>query len=284
MSPAPLLITGGTGYLGAELIRQAIAQGQPVAATYHTQAPPPLAGVTWHALDLRDPAAVQQVVAQVRPYAVIHTAFRQYDPDLWAATATGAGAVAQAAWHGNARLIHLSSDVIFDGEQPIAYTEADPPNPISAYGEAKAAAEQLVRAAHPQAVLVRTSLIYGFNPIDRHTRFILEVADGVQQAALFHDELRCPVFVGDLAAALLELVPMTWHGILNVAGGAVVSRYQFGQLLAAYYGRDPQRIVGGYTTDHPVRRPRNCALDLTLARSLLSTPLRGVPDVLRDRG
>lgn len=277
-----LLITGGTGYLGAELVRQAVQQGWRVVATSHSQSPPALPAVVWQPLDLRDVAAVQSLIGQVQPAAIIHTAFRQYDPDLWAVTAQGAGAVAQAAQQFNARLIHMSSDVIFDGEKPTAYTEADPPTPISAYGEAKAAAEQLVQVAHPRAVLVRTSLIYGFAPMDRHTRFILDVADGVQQAALFRDELRCPVFVGDLAAALLELIPLAWSGIINLAGGAVLSRYEFGRLLAAHYGRNPDNITGGLTTDYPVRRPRNCALDLTLAHSLLQTPLRGVPAVLAE--
>jgi dTDP-4-dehydrorhamnose reductase len=274
-----ILITGGTGYLGRVLVRQALAQQATVAATYHSH-PPDQPAAHWFSLDLRDPSALDQILDQFAPDLVIHTAFQQYGPDLHAITALGAGAVAVATAARNIRLIHLSSDALFDGERTNAYTEADPPSPITPYGTAKAEAERLVAAANPGATLVRTSLIYGFNPLDMHTRFALDVAAGRRNEALFVDEIRCPIWVEDLAAALLELGAVTYNGTLHIAGAEALSRYTFGQLLVAHHDGDPSALASARSADQPVRRPRNCVLAIDTAQALLRTPLRGVRAVL----
>lgn len=279
-----ILITGGTGYLGGALVRQARAAGHSVAATYLSQAPPAAQGGLWAPLDIRDSLAVDELLARLRPEVVIHTAFVQSGPALMAVTAEGAGNVARAAAGARARLIHLSSDVIFDGEREGAYGEADPPAPISDYGRAKARAEALVAAAHPGAAIVRTSLIYGFAPIDKISRFTLDVAAGRTAARLFTDEYRCPVYVEDLAAGLLELAGLSYGGVLNMAGAERVSRYELGRLIAWAWGVDPDGIPAGLSGESPAPRPRNCALDSSRAGALLRTRLRGIGEVLRAEG
>lgn len=274
-----MLITGGSGFLGSMLVELARAQGWNVVATYHAHEPQ-MRGVRWEALDLRDGAATRALIERCAPDAVIHTAYRQEGPDMAAITADGAGAVAQGAYAAKARLIHMSSDVVFDGERSGRYTETDAPLPVTAYGAAKAAAERLVADAHPAALIVRTSLIYGgLERPGRHERFVLDVIDGRAEAIFFADELRCPIEVGDLAAALLELAGLDRSGILHVAGPDVVSRYEFACLVARAFGRDPARVRGGSSPAAP-RRPRNCALDSCVAQSILTTRVRGVREVL----
>lgn len=278
-----ILITGGTGYLGGALVRMAAGAGHAVAATYFSQAPPATPGATWLPLDVRDALAVEEALEALRPEVVIHTAFVQTGPELMAVTSDGAGHVARAAAALGARLIHMSSDVIFDGEREGAYSEADPPAPISDYGRAKARAEALVAAAHPAAAIVRTSLIYGFDPVDKISRFALDVAEGRSTARLFSDEYRCPVYVEDLAAALLELAGTGYAGALNIAGPERVSRYELGALVARAWGVDPAGLVPALSAESPAPRPRNCALDISRARALLRTRLRGVSEVLGAR-
>jgi dTDP-4-dehydrorhamnose reductase len=278
-----LLITGGTSYLGREVLRQARTQGWHISATHYSQSPAEAADVAWLPLDIREAGAVDRVVENVRPDAVIHTAFQQSGPDMWDTTALGTHNVASAARTAQARLIHLSSDVIFDGERVLPYTEDDSPDPIIPYGTAKADAEHFVTTAHPEAIVVRTSLIYGFAPIDRHTQFILDIAEGRSAAQLFRDEYRCPIFVGDLAGALLELASTNYRGIIHIAGTECLSRYEFGRLLAAFHGYDPARLSSGLSADQDTRRPRNCQLDVQRARELLRTPLRGIREVLADQ-
>ena len=274
-----LLITGGAGYLGAELVRVAATQGWDTVATYFAHRPARLLanGVV---LDIRDEREVIRVFAELRPAAVIHTAYRQSGPDLWAATALGAGAVARAAWQIGARLVHLSSDAVFDGERVGSYQECDRLNPITPYGEAKAAAERLVAEQHTGALIVRTSLIYGGGERSKHENLVLDAADGRNTIAFFRDELRCPVLVSDLAAALLELVLSDLAGPLHVAGADMVSRFEFACLVATMHGRTTERLQGAFSAESLPRRPRNCALDSSRAQSLLRTRLRGVREIL----
>jgi dTDP-4-dehydrorhamnose reductase len=275
-----ILITGGTGYLGRALGRAAPNQGFDVAATYYSQAPLVDEHITWIPLDVRDPLAVEEACDHYRPDVIFHTAFRQHEPELYAVTALGAYHVAQSASSIGARLIHLSSDVIFDGEISTAYQESDPPDPITDYGRAKADAEHFVRLVVPGATIVRTSLIYGIHEIDRHTRFVLELIAGLQIGQLFDDEIRCPILVDDLVAALLELVSLNYAGVLHIAGADAISRYEFGRLLANYHGSDSSLLQAGLSSEQAARRPRNCRLNIAQARALLQTPLRGVFAVL----
>ena len=113
-----------------------------------------------------------------------------------------------------------------------------------------------------------------------HEQLVLDALAGRADVAFFTDELRCPIAVGDLAAALLELAPTDRAGRLHIAGADVVSRYEFAQLVAAAHGQDPARLRAAASATSNVRRPRNCALDSSLARQLLQTRLRGVREVL----
>jgi dTDP-4-dehydrorhamnose reductase len=269
-----LLVTGGTGYLGSELLRR-----EPAVGTWLTTEPP--ARGNWLRLDVRDSAAVRRGLERIRPGAVIHTAYRQDDR---ATTLDGAGAVAEAAAAVGARLVHLSSDVIFDGTKPGRYTEEDPPSPITDYGRAKAEAEHIVRSVHPGALVVRTSLIYGGREPSRHERLAREAAEGRGGMSFFSDELRTPVLVGELASALLELAARDEEGILHVAGPDTVSRYEFAFLLAQAHGLPGERILRARLAGSGVVRPANCALDSSRARALLRIRLRGVLEYAAGAG
>src|SRR5215217_5574495 len=132
-----ILITGGTGYLGAELIQRARAGGWDVGATSFSSLPDD-DSIAWLRLDIRDQPAVARAFDAWRPAVVIHTAYRQRGPDLWSTSAEGAGVIARAAREASARLIHMSSDALFDGTRAGSYSESDAPSPITAYGQAKA--------------------------------------------------------------------------------------------------------------------------------------------------
>jgi dTDP-4-dehydrorhamnose reductase len=276
--PQPLLVTGGTGYLGAELLRQ--AAGRPLVATHLTVDPVGADDVEWIRLDVRDSQAVLEEIERVRPAAVIHTAYRQEGEGARETTLGGAAAVAAASRSVGARLLHLSSDVIFDGTKPAPYDEDDSPSPITDYGRAKAEAERAVSEAHPGALLARTSLLYGGDGESRHELLALAAARGDRDVGFFDDELRCPVLVGDLAAALIELVDRPERGVLNLAGAEVVTRYEFACLVARAGGLSTERIRRTSIAEAGLERPRNCALATDRARSLLGTQLRGARECL----
>jgi dTDP-4-dehydrorhamnose reductase len=217
---------------------------------------------------VRDAGAVRSVLARLRPDAVIHTAYRQDGPGAREITVAGAENVARAARAVGARLVHLSTDVVFDGRKGAPYVEDDPPSPVTRYGRDKAEAEELVLAAHPDALVVRTSLIYG-GPGETASKHELAVRD--PGATFYEDEIRCPVQVGDLAAALLELAAGDLAGPLHVAGPDALSRAELAEL-----------VTGGPVDRGPAPpdRPLDCSLDSSRARSLLATELRGARAVL----
>jgi dTDP-4-dehydrorhamnose reductase len=239
-----LHVTGATGYLGSELVR---LRGD--ASTER--------------VEVRDADAVQALFERIRPEVVIHTAYRHDEADV---NTVGAENVARAAAAAGARLIHLSTDVVFDGRKGGPYLEGDPLSPVTAYGRGKAEAERRVAAAHPAALLVRTSLLYGGAEPSKH-----ELAARDPAFTFFTNEIRSPVHVGDLAAALLELAELDVVGPLHVAGPDAVSRAAFAELILGA----PVRSEAA-----PDTRPLDCSLDSSRAQGMLRTRLRGVREVL----
>jgi dTDP-4-dehydrorhamnose reductase len=274
VTPRRLLVTGGSGHLGGEVVRRARAAGwEAVGTSWRTR------GLA--RLDVRDPEAVHSLVDAVAPDCVVHTAYLQDGPDAWTTNVDGSAHVAEAASARGVRLIHLSTDLVFDGRAGRPYTEDDAANPLLAYGRAKAAAEAAVAERHPQATIVRTSLIYGGEGLSGHERRILDVADGRADLAFFTDELRCPVHVADLADALLELADAAHAGPLHLAGADGVSRYEMACLVAAANGRGTGRLRTTTSAGLAPERPRDCRLDCSRAAALLGRRLRGIRDVLR---
>lgn len=255
-----LLVTGGCGYLGRELVRRAPARGWEVRATWFSR--PPEGDAAWVRADVRDAEAMARAAKDVE--AVIHTAYRQGEGE-WETNADGSAAVAAAARHS--RLVHLSTDLVFDGTRG-RYREDDEPAPVGPYGESKAEAERRVAELHPSATIARTSLIYGgpvAGPQERLAR---------EGSRFFVDEIRSPVQVGDLASALLDVVELDLPGPLHLGGADDLSRFDFAVLL----GADPEAIERAHTT--PDRAP-NVSLDSSRAAAILPTRLRGAYDVLR---
>jgi dTDP-4-dehydrorhamnose reductase len=274
----PLLITGGSGYLGSHLARQARDRGH-VVATYFSH-PSHLPGCAMVPLDVRDGAAVTALLEHLRPQILIHTAFdMSSSAGMQAVIVDGARHVAAAAAAAGTRLVHLSSDMVFDGEHA-PYSESDPPDPITPYGRAKVAAERAVAQLCPAGAIVRTSLIYGFNPPDSRTLWVLDSLRQGQPITLFTDEVRCPVWVEQLAAAVLELAAGNEGGIWHLAGPQPLTRYEFGERLARAHGLDPAGITPGLSREGSLVRPRDLFLDVSKAQAHLRSPLWSVDAVL----
>lgn len=274
-----ILLTGASGYLGANLLRYFTAQRPDwnVHAAFFSI--PPAPGMpNAHSLDVRDPASVERVLDAVQPDIIFHTAaLTQSDnaDDLYDTNARGTAFLAQGAARRGARLVHLSSDVIFDGQRG-NYTEDDAPHPLTPYAVSKADAERAVLDSGANAVIVRTSLIYGFKPLDPRTRAVLRG----EMPRLFTDEWRCPIWVENLAAALTELGEGDYGGLLHVAGTQPLNRYEFGLKLMEALGGSSEQLVGVPSGQSGTLRPLDCTLDVSRARNLLKTHLMSVDQVV----
>lgn len=269
-----LLVVGGSGLLGREITRQAQLAGHSVVATHHRGAAA-ANGARWHRVDIRDREAVIGLVSTIAPQVIISAAYRQSD---WATTADGAVHVALAAAATGARLVHVSSDAVFSGAAP-SYDETRVPDPITPYGAAKAAAETAIKAVTPTAVIARTSLIIGRGDSPRE-RLVHALASGTASGALFTDDVRCPVHVGDLAAALLELARSPYAGVHHVAGADAISRHELAVLVAQRDGLDPGALPTGTRAASGIAGPLDVRLDCTRTQSRLATRLRGAHEFL----
>jgi len=275
-----VLIVGGTGLLGRELVRQAVAAGRPVAATWHQRPPDPAAaapGVPVHRIDLRDAELVASVITAVAPQVVINAAYRQDD---WTITADGAVRLARAAASAGARFVQVSTDAVFSG-RAVHCAEDAVPDPITPYGAAKAAAETAIRFGCPDAVIVRTSLIIGDHGESPQERRVRALVTGDQDGVLFTDDIRCPVHVADLAAALFELADSTDAGIRHVAGPDAMSRYRLGRLIALRDGLDPDALPVGRRAELGPPGPLDVRLDCARTAARLRTRIRGAAEFLR---
>lgn len=264
-----ILVIGGSGYLGREIVRQAVTADHRVATTFLTRWPE-ADGAQWLPLDVRDRRQVGEVVAAVEPDVVINAAYRQDD---WRSTADGAAYVALAAAEVGARLVHVSSDAVFSGTAA-CYGEAAVPDPTTPYGAAKAAAETAVKAISRGAVIARTSLILGDGD-SVHERRVHALAADRTSGFLFTDDVRCPVHVGDLATALLELAATAHAGTFHVAGADALSRHELGTLIAHRDGLDPATLPADRRAATALPGPIDLRLDTTATQRHLRTELRG---------
>jgi dTDP-4-dehydrorhamnose reductase len=269
-----VLVVGGSGLLGMELTRQARLAGDKVVATYHSR-PPTAADVDWRELDIRDREAVTALAVDAVPDLIINAAYRQSD---WTTTADGATHVALAAAAVGARFVQVSSDAVFSGTRA-SYDETDAPDPTTPYGAAKAAAETAVKGVTPAAIIARTSLIIGDGD-SQHERFVHALASGAATGALFIDDVRCPVHVTDLAAALLELAASPYTGVHHVAGADAISRYELGMLIAHRDGLDPAALPTAGRVGSGLAGPIELRLDCSRTQARLTTRLRGAREFL----
>ncbi len=281
-----VLITGASGYLGRHLLASLPTDWQ-VWAGWHRQPVHPGPALTPLCLDIGQAEAVAAAVRAIRPDLILHTAIARQPVDFDAIIVRGSAHIAAAAAQGGARLIHLSSDIVFDGTAE-SYSEAalpcpDPlsgqPDPLNPHGRAKARAEALVRQLHPATVIVRTSLIYGFSPLDHSTTWLAEGLRDGKAVTLFTDQIRCPVFAPDLAASLVDLAGVPFSGVLHLVGPTPISRYDFGLLLCHHLGLDPTGIRAVPTPPDFVA-PRQLVLTDGIARSLLRTRRRSPDECL----
>lgn len=291
-----VLITGASGLLGSNLVRDWADAFEVTGVVY--QHPVDLPGAQIRKADLSDLSAVRQLVEQVQPELVIHCAAAtkidecERDPRMARRLNRDmAGAVATASRSAGARLIHISTDSVYDGQQG-GYRETDPPSPINAYGQSKLEGEAVVREAHPSALIVRTN-IFGWNlGLKRNLAewFLARLVEG-KQCPGFTDVWFSPILVNLLGKSLLVLAETDASGVLHIGGATCLSKYEFGVKLANAFGYDPELIWPAELSDAGLgaRRGQRLCLDSSQAELLLGRPMAAVDDgiktlwELRDR-
>ena len=245
------LITGAGGQLGHHLL--AALDGEPVIA------------MTRADLDITDGAAVDSVIDQHRPDIVVnaaaYTAVDAAEEDTATAFAVNASAprlLATALRRVGGRLIHVSTDYVFDGAAGVAYEPNDPTAPRSVYGQSKLDGELAVRQTLPGAAhVVRTAWVYG-GPGPNFVDTMRRLERARETVDVVDDQVGSPTWVRDLAGALVALgrsdVP---PGVLHYANAGQASWCELAREVFRLVGADPARVhaVGTDAFPRPAPRP-----------------------------
>jgi dTDP-4-dehydrorhamnose reductase len=254
-------VTGASGLLGAAVILAA-ARRHEVVAVAHGH-PLRTDAIASEIVDLSERDAVAATIDRHRPEAIIHAAAMtdvdgaERDPERAARhNVTMAGLLATAARAIGARFIHVSTEAVFDGRAG-PYGEEDEPHPLNVYGATKLAGERSVLDAHPDALVVRTT-IYGWNaqPKTSLAEWFLARFERAEPAPGFDDAWMSPILVDDLADRLLRLLEVEVRGVLHVAGRECISKADFGRRLARAFGHDPELVIATKLADAGLVAPR----------------------------
>ena len=272
-----ILITGGSGYIGRNLIKKSTEKFY-ASWTYFRNK---VGGITSQSflLDMRNSESVRSLIYRIKPSLIYHLAYDRNE--LYESIVIGTRNILNACKGMNIKVFFLSTDSVFDGKRSW-YKEEDTPQPIFDYGRIKYEAEKIV--LEYGGLVIRTSLVYGLKPIDPRTD---ELLSGLKTShflyGYFTDEYRCPIFVDDLCESLLELPHMNTPRILHIAGSERINRYDFSVRLAKCFGFDGRTIPAGSLEGSGMIRPKDVSLQTSLAKKLLKTRLRSSVEVLEGK-
>jgi dTDP-4-dehydrorhamnose reductase len=194
-------------------------------------------------------------------------------------------AFAEAAASHDIPFIYFSSEYVFDGAGG-PYDEDAAANPINAYGRSKFLGERAVTERHPNALIVRTTVVYGPDPRERNFLYALRKAllsGSVFPAAA--DQISTPSYNRDVAAAVVALVRAGAGGVFHVVGPERLSRFDFAARAAGLMGLDCGKIIGLSTAELGQRAPRPLNAGLSgakLGRVAPGVRMRNLEEALRD--
>jgi len=277
-----ILVTGASGLLGWNLASSAEERHDVLGTFLHHR--PPLKQAA--GIDLTARHAVATLFNEFRPHLVVHTAaltradLCERDPGAARAlNVEAAGRLAQLCEKHGARMIHISTDLVFDGKKGM-YREQDEPAPLSCYGETKLLAESEIARTLENHTILRVSLMYGKSLNGRRgadEAIIAAVKEG-RTLHLFTDEYRTPVCVPRVVEVILKMADFDAPGLFHCAGDERLSRHEFAQRLAKFFPLDMKRIVPSKIADIPIVPPRapDVSLDASRLREGLGLSLLNV--------
>jgi dTDP-4-dehydrorhamnose reductase len=253
-----VVVVGASGQVGAALSRHLRARGDEVVGTHH-RAP----GPDTVALDITDRKATRELITSTAAQAIFFaSAFTHVDgceDDPGAAftiNRDAPAAAARAAASRRAAFVFYSTEYVFDGTAG-PYAEDDPVQPLSVYGRSKLEGEAAVLAAHPEAVVIRTTVLYGFDPQGKNFAYqVLRRARAGDRITAPMDQRSSPTYVEDLAAASLALVDKRLSGVFHVAGPDVVPRDEFARAVCRAFALDPGLVQPVATASLAQQAPR----------------------------
>lgn len=254
-----VMIPGAGGMLGQSLVRR--LQGKvALFPLSHSQC------------DITDAEEIRDSIERSAPDVIVNCAavtnvdWAEQHPEVCRhVNAEGAGNLAMAARDAGCRLIHLSTDYVFDGVAEYPYVESDDTHPVNLYGAAKLQAEDLIADSGADALILRTGWLYGTTGKNMVATLLEQLANGGDQSiSVVDDQIGSPTWVDDLARQIGALVHSSLRGVYHCAAEGAVSRYELALRLAERLGKKASILPVPTSSiprpaQRPLRTPLNCA-------------------------
>lgn len=280
--PNKILITGSNGLLGQKLVDLLRNDNryELIATSRGANRIPDSEDVNYISLDITDQSYVDEVIDDVQPDYIIHTAAMTNvdecelnQEECWELNVTAVEYISEAAKRNSSFLIHLSTDFIFDGDAG-PYKETDEPNPISYYGESKLAAEKYIQDNLTEYSIVRTVLVYGIVADMSRSNIVLWVKSNLEQGKSINvvtDQLRTPTLAEDLAKGCVLIADKNAEGVFHISGKDLLTPYDIAIATAEFFGLDKSLIKKANSSNfsQPAKRPPKTGFILDKAFSEL---------------
>lgn len=277
-----MIVFGAAGQLGVELVRVFSARGYAVTAFNRAS------------VDISDLSVLERKLVEIDPSIVLNAAaynmvdVAEREPQVaYQANALGVRNLAIACRQVDAKLVHFSTDYVFDGTLGRPYVETDLPCPLGAYAVSKLAGEYFARAYHEQSLVLRTSGVFG--PGGRHTargnfvETMLRLAQSGKPIQVVQEYFASPTYSPALAETTANLVDAGHTGLFHAGGGVAITWYDFAAKIFAAAGLSPKLTVARpetYRTE--ARRPRFSALSNARLEALGMPPMPSLDAALRE--
>ena len=283
-----ILITGSKGMLATQVItdleRGYTELGEVPAALKGAQ----LVLADVDELDITDKAATEAFIAQHNPDIVINcAAYTNVDgcesnqDTAFMVNAIGSRNLAIACENAGAKLVHVSTDYVFRGDEPTPRREYDMPWPISAYGKTKYAGEQFVRQYCKKSFIVRTAWLYGYNG-KNFVKTMVWLAKEKGGAKVVNDQHGNPTNAADLSHHLLKIAASEEYGTYHCTGGGECTWFEFAAEIARLAGYEG--VMSPCTSEEfptPTKRPAYSSLDNMMLRVTVGDEMRHWKDALK---
>ena len=275
-----ILLTGSSGLLGHAYAQAAVRRGHSVTALYNQNRPIAEGLTRTIQLDASNPEMLTNMAIEMWPDVIVNCAAIS-NPTSVEADAKLAEKInvalprllAQLSTHLGARLLHVSSDMVFDGQSEQPYRSTDMPAPTNLYGQTKLMAEREVLEHNTEdPVVLRIPILMGKSPSGQrslHENLIAAIQAG-EKPKLFCDEIRQPCSASNVAEVLLELTERRdLHGLFHWAGSEIISRFEIGQRILRHFGLPLEAIESACRDDES--RPAKLTFNLNPIVSKLKT-------------
>lgn len=285
-----VLITGAHGLLGQKLVTDFHPHYKVIGCDLHPESFFSFPNLSYENLDITDRRQLGFHISFYHPQVIINAAaYTDVDgceihkDKAWAVNVGGVKNLVSFCKEQKIKLIHLSTDYIFNGENG-PYSEEDSPDPVNFYGETKLESERIIKESGVDFLIIRTNVLYGFgkNVKSNFLLWLLEKLSQNEKIKIVTDQFNNPTLADNLSLCILEMVKKNISEIYHIAGSEYLSRYDFAIKVADKFNFGKNNILLTKTAllQQKAKRPYRGGLKIDKAQSILETELLSVNQAL----